>query len=179
MIFSNIVDIIFSFMIFFVIFIIVLEIFCSWVLKGKKNIGEVQLRLFGIFLELDDWAILAISSIFVRYLFLLWSLFSKNVVNSFYLIFFLILSLIFSFSTRSIKNFILEGFSSFALYFALICHQLLYYYTIEVRPLWYVSLGNILLILFLVIYGSFFLLRGVHDVASKAKYVRRKRNEDS
>lgn len=176
---TNIVDLLFHFMIFFVIFIIVLEMILSLVLRNRKSIQGIQMRLFGLLLELSNTSILSISILMVRYLFLFFSLFSRSSITIVHLLIFVGLSILYSLSTRSFKNFILEIISSGAMYFALICSHLLRSYLVEVRPLWYVSLGNILFIMFLLIYATFFLLKGVNEVVSQSKYVRRKRNEDN
>lgn len=176
----NIINIFFHFMLFFVIFIIVLEMVFALVLRNKKKqITGKKVNIFGLLMELDNLTIFAIAIQVIRYLFIIYSIFSKDQIIIVHLAILVLLSLFFGITTKSIKNIILETGSSFALYFGLICSKLLTSYIIDVRYLWYVSVGNILLIIFMIIYATFFLLRNINFVVSKTKYIRRVRNEDN
>lgn len=177
---QNIINIFFHFMLFFVIFIIVLEMVFSLILRNnKKQITGKKINLFGLLMELDNLTIFAIAIQIIRYLFIIFSIFSKDQIIVVHLAILILLSLSFGITSKSIKNTILETISSFAIYFGLICSKLLISYIADVRYLWYVSLGNILLIIFIIIYATFFLLRNINFVVSKTKYIRRGRNEDN
>lgn len=145
----------------------------------KKQITGKKVNIFGLLMELDNLTIFAIAIQVIRYLFIIYSIFSKDQIIIVHLAILVLLSLFFGITTKSIKNIILETGSSFALYFGLICSKLLTSYIIDVRYLWYVSVGNILLIIFMIIYATFFLLRNINFVVSKTKYIRRVRNEDN
>lgn len=176
----NIINIFFHFMLFFVIFIIVLEMVFALILRNKKKqITGKKVNLFGLLMELDNLTIFAIAIQVIRYLFIIYSIFTKDQIIIVHLAILVLLSLFFGITSKSIKNIILETGSSFAMYFGLICSKLLTSYIIEVRYLWYVSVGNILLIIFMIIYATFFLLRNINFVVSKTKYIRRVRNEDN
>ena len=76
---ANIMSIFFHFILFFVIFIIVLELFFHKLLKNKdKDIKGKKLNIFGILMELDDLTILALAVLIVRFLFLIFSLIDSN-----------------------------------------------------------------------------------------------------
>lgn len=177
MITRKIVDLFFNFMIFFVIFIIVLEIILFLLLRGKDNkFKGKKISLLGLLFEIDDLTILSLSVLVIRYVFVVFSIFYDDSISNIHFLILLLLSLIFAVTSKSVKNFILELISSLALYFGLICSKLLAGYIVDVRFEWYISLGNICLIFFLIMYITFFLFRNVNYVVSKSKYVRRERN---
>lgn len=180
MIFQNIVDIFFHFMLFFVIFIIISEAFLFLLFKKKEDIlKKRRITLFGLFLELDNLTILAIAVLMVRYLFILFAIFDKSSIIYVHLFILLLLSFVFGVLARNGKTLVFELVSSCVIYFALICSKLLSGYIVDVRFEWYVLLANFLLILFVIIYITFFLLKNVNDVVSMTKYIRRKRNENN
>jgi len=176
---TNIMSIFFHFILFFVIFIIVLELFFYKLLKNKDTeIKGKKLNIFGILMELDDLTILALAVLLVRFLFLVFSLIDTNNVNEIHLIVLSILAVVYSFASRSIKNLFIEGISTAAMYFGLVCTRLLYGYMIDVRVEWYVVLGVVLLYIFILFYSLFFLLRNINELVGKSNYVRRIRNEE-
>ena len=176
---ANIMSIFFHFILFFVIFIIVLELFFYKLLKNKTTeIKGKKLNIFGILMELDDLTILALAVLIVRFLFLIFSLIDTNNVNEIHLIVLSILAIVYTFASRSIKNIFIEGISTVAMYFGLVCTRLLYGYMIDVRVEWYVVLGIILLYIFILFYSLFFLLRNINELVGKSNYVRRVRNEE-
>lgn len=175
---SNIMSIFFHFILFFVIFIIVLELFFYRLLKDKNiEIKGKKLQIFGILMELDDLTILALAILLVRFLFMIFSLIDTNNVNEIHLIVLLVLAVIYTIASRNLKNLFIEGVSSIAMYFGLVCTRLLYGYMVDVRVEWYVILGIVLLYIFILFYSLFFLLRNINDIVGKSNYVRRIRNE--
>ena len=79
---TNIMSIFFHFILFFVIFIIVLELFFYRLLKNKgTEIKGKKLNIFGILMELDDLTILALAVLLVRFLFIIFSLIFKNLLT--------------------------------------------------------------------------------------------------
>lgn len=176
---TNIMSIFFHFILFFVIFIIVLELFFYKLLKNKDIENKSKkLQIFGILMELDDFTILALATLIVRFLFLVFSLIDTNNVNEVHLIVLLILAIVYTFASRNFKNLFIEGISSVAMYFGLVCTRLLYGYMIDVRVEWYVIVGIVLLYIFIIFYSLFFLLRNINEVVGKSHYIRRSRNED-
>ena len=176
---ANIMSIFFHFILFFVIFIIVLELFFHRLLKNKdKDIKGRKLNIFGILMELDDLTILALAVLIVRFLFLIFSLIDSNNVSEVHLLVLTIFAVVYTIASRNIKNLFIEGISTVAMYFGLVCTRLLYGYIIDVRVEWYVVLGIVLLFLFILFYSLFFLLRNINEVVGKSNYVRRIRNEE-
>lgn len=180
MINKSIINIFFHFMLFFVIFIIVLELLAFLMLKNKdKQIKGKRINLFGLLMKLDNLTILAIAVLIIRYEFIVYSIFSNDAVIYVHLVILLILGILFGLTSLSFKNLIIEIVSSIAIYFGLVCSKLLASYLIDVRFEWYVSLGNICLIVFMLIYITFFLFRNINDIVSRTRYIRRERNEDN
>ena len=139
---ANIMSIFFHFILFFVIFIIVLELFFHKLLKNKdKDIKGKKLNIFGILMELDDLTILALAVLIVRFLFLIFSLIDSNNVSEVHLLVLTIFAVVYTIASRNIKNLFIEGISTVAMYFGLVCTRLLYGYMIDVRVEWYVVLG--------------------------------------
>lgn len=177
--YRNIINIFFHFILFFVIFIIVLELFFYAVIKRHGNdIRGRKLHVYGVLLELDNWSIFAIAAILVRFLFTMYSLLDAKAVSIIHLIVLLIISVVFAISSKRVRNFFIEVASSFAVYFGLICIKLLFGYMVDVRVEWYVILGIGLLYLFMFCYALFFLLREVNSIVSNSEYVRSGRDED-
>lgn len=178
---KNIINIIFNFLLFFGIFIVLVCIFFKIVLnkdKDLKKFSALKTKVFGLFMEIDNFTIFALSVNFVRFVFSIYSLFfvkNLSIVNFYVLIF---LSILFGVSSRNVKNLLFEIFSSYAFYFGLFLSNLLIGYLTDIRFVWYIFLGNIFLNIFLVIYLVFFVLRNMIDVISKSRYIRRERNDE-
>lgn len=129
-------------------------------------------------MELDNFSILAISVTFIRFIFLVYLFCNRSDLLDIHLYTLLLLSILFGIFSKSVKNFIIDMGSSFALYFAFYSSRLLSNYLIEIRFIWYIWLGNILLLLFILLYAFYFCIRNMNDVVSRTKYVRRIRNEE-
>lgn len=180
MISRDITTIFFQFMIIFVIFILGLEALLFYFLKKKKGIIEgKKVPLFGILMELNNSNIFAISILIIRYLFIIFSLFTNHLINIFHFIFISILSILYGISTKSIKTTIIEFISSLFISVGLFCQSLFVGYLQDVDIVWYVVLGNICSIVFLFLYVSFFLVKNLNEVISNNKYVRREKDESS
>ena len=177
----NIIGIIFKLSIFFAIFVLIGYFFFRFALKTKKEKGKkrsFQQKIYGLFMELDNFSILAISVTYIRFIFLAYLFSNRSDLLIIHLYTLLFLSILFGIFSRSIKNFIIDMGSSFALYFAFYSSRLLSNYLIEIRFVWYIWLGNLLLLLFIILYSSYFCIRNMNDVISRTKYIRRIRNEE-
>ncbi|MBQ8131410.1 MAG: hypothetical protein IJ193_02875 [Bacilli bacterium] len=175
-------NVLIKFTIFFVVFLLILELISYIVLdlKSKNHTIEgARVHLFGLLMELDDFTILALDVLLVRFVFVIWTLFDKLSIGDFHIIILIAFTLLFGIFSKSIKNLVFESFNSFALYFALLASRILTNYLIEVRYEWYVYVGDILLKVFIIIYSTFFLLRNINSLIVKTRYIRRERNEES
>ncbi len=181
MLIRNLINIIFKLSIFFGIFVLIGYFFFRVVLKTKKEKeknSSFKQKIYGLFMELDNFSILAISVTFIRFIFLVYLFCNRSDLLDIHLYTLLLLSILFGIFSKSVKNFIIDMGSSFALYFAFYSSRLLSNYLIEIRFIWYIWLGNILLLLFILLYAFYFCIRNMNDVVSRTKYVRRIRNEE-
>lgn len=170
---------VFKFALFFVIFILIAELIFKVILSRNKKDSKKNITILGLFMELDNSSIFAISLSIVRYLLIIFALLILSYYHTYILLILLFLAILYGFTSKSIKNLVIELVSSFAIYFSIVCSKLLVGYLIEVRYEWYVILGYIFLVLFIIIYATYFLLRNVNYVISTSKFVRRIRNEDN
>ena len=180
MLIRNLINIIFKLSIFFAIFVLIGSFFFRVVLKTKKNEknSSFKHKIYGLFMELDNFSILAISVTFIRFIFLVYLFCNRSDLLDIHLYTLLLLSILFGIFSKSVKNLIIDMGSSFALYFAFYSSKLLSNYLIEIRFIWYIWLGNMLLLLFILLYAFYFCIRNMNDVVSRTKYVRRIRNEE-
>ncbi len=177
---QNIVQIIFKFMAFFVIFVCVGYVIFHVILRKNKSgkLTSTKQRTFGLLMELDNISVLAISIVCVRSIFLWYMYWNRAEVGIIHLYTLLFLSLLFGLFSRSIKNIILDFVSNTALYFSLLSSKLLSSYLIEVQFVWYVFWGNFLLLFFIGLCILYFFIRHINDVVSRTKYIRRSRSEE-
>lgn len=180
MLIRNLINIIFKLSIFFAIFVLIGYFFFRVVLKTKKKEknSSFKHKIYGLFMELDNFSILAISVTFIRFIFLVYLFCNRSDLLDIHLYTLLLLSILFGIFSKSVKNLIIDMGSSFALYFAFYSSKLLSNYLIEIRFIWYIWLGNMLLLLFILLYAFYFCIRNMNDVVSRTKYVRRIRNEE-
>ena len=175
-----IANIIFKFLAFFVIIVMIGFVSVRRILSRKDENGKLstnKTRLFGLLMELDNFSILSISTIIVRFLFIVYSLCFRSELSFLHFFVLVFLSSFYGVITKSVKNVIVEVIGSGATYIGLYASMLLGNYTREIRFVWYVSLGNVFLILFLVLYSLYFFFKCINDVVSNTKYIRRSRNE--
>ncbi len=178
MLIRNVIHIIFKFFSIFVIFIGVGYGVSRFILS-KKNDNSTKRKFLGLFMELDNFSILAIAINFIWGFFVAFCFFDFANINNLYLYTLLFLSVLFGIFSKSIKNLIIVFCSSGALYFAFYISRLLSNYLLEISFVWYVLLGNILLLLFICLYSIYFFIRNMNDVISRTKYIRRFRNEEN
>ncbi len=171
----------FFYMIIYVLLLVVLfivfgELIIFLLLKHVKN--DKVTKLFGIFMELSKIQIFNISISLIKYIFIMYCLFISKNITTVHLYFLAILCILFGISSLSFKNFVVDALSLLPLYLGLVCRRLFIGYLNDVMNVWYISLGNILLTIFIILYSSFFLLKYINDMLLKNSYVRRLRNND-
>jgi hypothetical protein len=164
----------FDFILLLCIVLIAMGLVLRHIIK-RFNINEYKIKLYGIFMNLGDLSILAICSSIIRYIFILWCVIGCSNFNIIHLIFLITISLITNLCVFNLLGFIFDMFSSLILYFSFIICSLLLGYLNDVRFEWYVLTIAVLLIIFIFIYATYFLLKTVNDIVSKNKYIRRKK----
>lgn len=178
---QNIIQIIFKFFLFFVIVISVGYVAFYFILHRDNKDGKIsglKQRVLGLFMELDNISTIAISIAIVRFVFLFYMYMNRGDINMIHLYTLLFLSMLFGIFSKSVKNLLLDLGSNVALYFSLLSSKILSSYIVEVQFVWYVFLGNFLLLFFIALCIVYFFVRHVNDVVSRTKYIRRYRSEE-
>ncbi len=177
----NIIQIVFRFLIVFIIVVCVSYIFFHFLLKQhnkNKKMNGLRQKIFGFLMELDDISIFAISVHCVCSIFLFYMYMNRATLGMLHLYTLIFLSFLFGICSKSIKNLLLTLGSNIAFYFSLISSKVLSNYLAEVQFVWYVLLGNFLLLFFIGLCIIYFFIRNINDVVSRTKYIRRYRNEE-
>ncbi len=174
-----ILNLLIKFLFFYVVTILALMIIVNIVLSTSKNEKRINNKIgfYGMFMQLGDRSILNLSIIILRYFFIIFSLFNSISINRIHLFILLLLTLIYSISSLSLKNLFLGIFSSFGVYVGLFLTKILSNYLIDVYYLWYVYYGRILLVIFLIIYATFFFIKEINETVLNNKFIRRIRSE--
>ena len=174
-----ILNLLIKFLLFYVITILIIMIIVNIVLSSSKDNRLINNKIgfYGLFMQMGDRDVLNLSIIILRYFFIIFSLFNSISITSIHLYILILLTIIYSISSLSIKNLLLGLFSSFGVYIGLFLTKTLTNYLIDVYYLWYVYYGRILLVIFLLIYASFFFIKEVNETVLNSKYIRRIRSE--
>lgn len=176
---NNVMSILFKFMLFYVFFILFLQVISYFILKKPgKDLSGLRINLYGLLMEIDNFTILALSVSLIRYIFIIWTLFDSSSIGFVHVFMLVIFSILFGIFSKNIKNLLFETVSSVAIYYALISSRLLTNYLVDIRFVWYVFLGDIMLKIFIILYSTFFLLRNINNSVVKTKYVRRERIDE-
>ncbi len=179
MLIYSLFNIIFKFLVFFVIFIFIGYIVSLILLrkeKNKKKLSNTKIKIYGLFLQLNNKSIFALSVVLLKYILIIYLLFNRTDLNIIHLYILLLFSIIYIIIEKGIKTIISELVSSVALYYSLFFSKLLTGYTNEIRLEWYVILGNTLLILFIFMYSTYFLVKNVDEIVSKNRPTKQKRS---
>ncbi|MBR6949379.1 MAG: hypothetical protein IKH54_04250 [Bacilli bacterium] len=176
---NSVMSILFKFMLFFVFFILFLQVLTFFLFKKPgKNISGLKVNLYGLLMEIDNFTILALSVSLIRYVFIIWTIFDSSSIGFVHVFMLIIFSILFGLFSKNIKNLLFESISSIAIYYALISSRLLTNYLVDIRFVWYVFLGDIMLKIFIILYTTFFLLRNINSSVVKTKYIRRERIDE-
>lgn len=177
---NSLMIILIRFLVFFIFFIGVLELLFYLLLDKKKNndIKGFKVNIFGLLMEINNSMTLALSVSFLRFIFIIWTIFDSASISIVHITILFTLSVLYGVFTKSIKNIIFESLSSVALYYSLISSRLLTSYLVDIRYEWYVFLGDIMLKVFIILYSTIFLLRNIINAVLKTKHIRRDRNAE-
>lgn len=167
----------FDFILVFTLVILVMEVVFGIVIK-KFEFKEDKIGFYGIFMQLDNRGIIALSAATTKYIFILWSLLGSVEITIAHLIFLLIISTVYNLSLLNVKGLFLDVINSAIIYSYFLCCNLINNYLVEVRSEWYVVLILVLSIIFVAIYSSYFILKNISDVVGNNVYIRRIKNEE-
>lgn len=170
------VDIIGNLVIFVVvaiIFLLFLAIILAIFLK-KFKVDEKKIKLYGLFLNMDNHSLLAVSSLTINYLFLVWCMVSFDNINVIYVFFTYALVMIADIAMKNFPgifiNMILSGINCLAIWVVYIIYNFI---TSEYSsPVLIILLISILILIFM--YYTFNFFRQLNDVVIKNKYLKKK-----
>lgn len=175
MLIRSILNIIFKFSIFFVIFVMVGYISLKLILNPKKNNKKSKhnVKIWGLFMGLNDRSILQLSIYSIRYIFIIYMMFNTYELVIIHLYVLLFLSIIYGIISKSIKTLIIELISCIALFFSLYSSKQLSGYLYEVRFVWYIFIANILLKGFIFIYSTYFYIKNLNEISASHETIRK------
>jgi len=158
-----------------IIFLVVLWVFIKLTLK-KYSTNSGKIKFYGLFLGMDNKSVLAFSLVSLCYIFLVWCIATFQKMNIFYFLIILILILVSDILTKNYEkipnNLFFVGLSSLGI----LCISLLYtHLTTEYANIFtLIILG--LLILFVFLYFTYYLLKLLNDIVVKEKHLKKKKN---
>ena len=168
-------NMIMSLLLIVIVSIVVGELLISFLIKHTKS--DRVTKIFGIFMELSNVQVFNISISVIKYIFILYCLFTPGKITTVHLYFLVVTSLLFGVSSLSFKNFAIDAISILPLYLGFVCRQLFQGYLSDVMYVWYVYWGNVLLTIFIILYSTFFVIKYINDMLLKSQHIRRLRNE--
>lgn len=167
---------IFLFIILFCIIILLLSVFFKMILI-KFNPKGAKLRIYGILLGLSDKDILLFSLLTIRYLFFFYCINYNNYGTittdiHFYLLLFPII--IYDLLSKRYFTIFIDFLNTLIIYFALFSKMVFFNYFITINNVWYVGVIMSLLIIFMIIYVTYFYIKDIDYILKNNKYIKRK-----
>lgn len=169
-IFSNLM----LFLMVAVIFLVALAIFMVLFLK-KFKVDEKKIKLYGLFLNMDNKSLISFSALSLNYLFLVWCMASFNDINVVYVFFTYLLVFISDIVRmnypKGFINLILAGVNCLFIHIVAVIHD----YLVEQyqNPILIIIL--VLSLIFIFMYYTYNLFRSLNDVVLQNKYLRNRK----
>ena len=157
-----------------VVFFIILFIFFGLYSK-KFKITEKNASIYGLFLDLDTRSLIAIASITINYLFLVWCSFSFTDLNVIYISIIVMLVMISDIALEDFKKMFIDLGLSFVNCIAIKVIYIIFNY-IHTEAFSYILLLTLfLLILFVFLYYTYNLFRQLNNIVVNNKYLKNKK----
>lgn len=158
----------FPFFLSFFVIVIVLAVILDNILKKTKN----NIKIFGLFMGLNNNNILSLTFITTSYIFFIWQLFSKSIdmVTLGVIVTCFVLTDIIS---KHYIRIIFSIISSILLYLGLYCKCVFYDYITTIHSSVSSIILLILLILFLFFYISYILIKKADYIVVQNKYIKK------
>ena len=169
---SYITNILFNFILSFLLAVLILFLTSKIFLK-RFDISKGKLSIYGIFLGLTEKDIFSISILTVRYIFMYWCLITTN-AEIIHLTLLILSGLIYSIINKRFFHILFDILSSFLLYLALLSKNIFFEYLTTILFEWKVLAIFILLVIFIILYSSYFFLKDIDYVCKNNKFVRKK-----
>lgn len=156
----------FDFILVFVVAIILIELTLNLTLK-KREITDVNMQLYGVFVGLSNKEIISLAIATLRFIFILWCILVSKEMISMFLVFLLVLCIIYHIINFSIIEMILDAFNSSLLYVSLLASNLLYNYITELNFNLPLLILSILLKVLVFVYSLYFFFKTVNELINK------------
>lgn len=157
-----------------IVFLIILFIFFS-IYSKKFKITEKNASIYGLFLDLDTRSLIAISSITINYLFLVWCSFSFTDLNIIYISIIILLVMISDIVQDDFKKLFIDLGMSIINCGAIKIIYIIFNYIHKEAFSYILLLTLFLLILFVFLYYTYNLLRQLNNVVVNNKYLKNKK----
>ncbi len=156
--------------IFILVVAIIFGIFCKKFKFNSKNV-----KLYGLLLNLNTSSLISISAITIQYLFIVWCTISFHGMNMIYLAIILILVLIGEAVIDNFKGLPLSIVIALINCGAIHVVYLLYDYIAHEEFSYLLLVVLFLVVMFVFLYDTYNLFRGINNVVVKNKYLKKKR----
>lgn len=163
----------FSFILTFFLIIILLFIIFKISLR-KHKITDGKIKIYGIFMGLQNNEILSMGILTIKYIFIIWCVTGTTEQNYVYLLVMVILGILYNLLNNRFVNLLFDILNIGVIYVALTCKNLFFNYLNEVMFEWYVLLFGILVSLFVVLYVSYFFIKDLDYILKGNKHVKKK-----
>ena len=157
-------------LVFLIVVAIVFRLFCK---KFKFNSKNVE--LYGLMLNLNTTSLISMASLTINYLFLVWCTISFRGINVIYVAIILILVLISDAVIDNFKGLIKSVPLAIVNCVAIEVVYLLYDYVIHDSFSYLLLITLFLVILFVFLYYTYNLFRGINNIVIKNKYLKNKK----
>lgn len=163
-----------SFLLFFLFFLIFLAVILHYIVK-QFDFKTDKMKFYGILLGLNDKAIIMISTVTCRFLFLLWCIFYCKTIGQLEAIVLGGFTILYLFHQFRLRHICFELLNFIVQYAALMSCSILLNYMLDVGVEYSMLLILLLIIMFFIVYVCYYYVRAIHDIVIKNKYVRKER----
>lgn len=159
-------NVIMHYMILFFV-LTILFILCMYFASHRK-ISNKNIGIYGIFMSLDNIDALKISLLIVCYLFIL-ELTILTEIN-YYLINFILIPIIsFEIINKTYYKILVDIFEIAFIYFIFIFKNIYFAYLNDVNMLWYVLVLYVIICVFIILFGTYFLFENINMLMNKKR----------
>ena len=157
-----------------VVFLIILLVFFGIYAK-KFKITDKNASIYGLFLDLDTRSLIAIASLTINYLFLVWCSFSFTDLNIIYVAIIILLVMVTDIVLDDFKKMFVDIGLSFVNCGAIKIIYIIFNYLHTEAFSYILLLTLFLLILFVFLYYTYNLFRQLNNIVVKNKYLKNKK----
>ncbi|MEE3342531.1 MAG: hypothetical protein VZS44_00360 [Bacilli bacterium] len=157
-----------------VVFLVILVVFFG-IYSKKFKITERNASIYGLFLDLDNRSLIAIASLTINYLFLVWCSFSFTDLNIIYAAIIILLVMVSDIVLDDFKKMFIDLLLSFINLGAIKIIYIIFNYINKEAFSYILLLTLFLLILFVFLYYTYNLFRQLNNIVVNNKYLKNKK----